>query len=212
MTYVEGTGLGAEAHEPRDSQADAIGDAAVDYVLKIEERAGRQPVKMDHYNEGFDITAKDPDGQPRYIEVKGIDGAWGETGVGVTRAQFLHAQRERRRFWLYVVENARSESPTLHCINDPATKITQYRFDAGWKSLAANTSASEQSPSRPIASMRVSFVDSSGMTMSGTVVDVENSGMIMRLTIRTDAGDEIKRFFNSSMRFSEPEGEESIDA
>jgi hypothetical protein len=141
VTYVEGTHPGAEDHQPRDSEADAIGDAAVDYVFGIEERAGRQPVKMDHDNEGFDIIAKDPDGQPRYIEVKGIDGAWGDTGVGVTKPQFLCSQKERKRFWLYVVENARSGSPTLHCINDPATQITQYRFDAGWKSLAANAGA-----------------------------------------------------------------------
>jgi sacsin len=212
VTYVEGTRTDAEDHEPRDSEADAIGDAAVDYVFGIEERAGRQPVKMHHDNEGFDILAKDADGQPRYIEVKGIDGAWGEVGVGVTRPQFLYAQRERKRFWLYVVENARSESPTLHCINDPATKVTQYRLDAGWKSLAANTSPHEGSPSQPVAGMRVSFVDGSGTTVSGTVTDVEHSGVIVRLSIRTDAGTEIKRFFSSSMRFSEPDGGGSINA
>jgi hypothetical protein len=175
VTYVEGSRPGAEDHAP-DSEADAIGDAAEDYVFGIEESAGRQPVKMDHYNGGFDIIAKDPDGQPRYIEVKGIDGGWGESGVGVTRPQFLYAEKERKRFWLYIVENARSESPTLHCTNDPATRITQYRFDAGWKSLAANTSAPEHSPARPVAGMKVSFVDNSGTTVTGTVTDVEHSG------------------------------------
>ena len=167
---------------------------------------------MDHDNEGFDILAKDPDGQPRYIEVKGIDGPWGESGVGVTRPQFLYAERERKRFWLYVVENARSESPTLHCINDPTTKITQYRFDAGWKGLAATTTAPEQSPDRPVAGMKVKFMDNAGASVSGTVTAVEHSGVIARLSIRTDAGAEIKRIFNSSMRFSEPESGEPTDA
>ena len=206
VTYVEGARPGTEEHEPRDSEADAIGDAAVDYVFGIEDRAGRQPVKMDHDNEGFDIIAKEPDGQPRYIEVKGIDGAWGETGVGVSRPQLLCAQKERKRFWLYVVENARSESPTLYCINDPATQITQYRFDAGWKSLAANA-APERPPSWPAAGMRVSYVDGTGTTVSGTVTQVERKGLILRLHIRTDVGAEVKKFIDSSMRFSEPEGE-----
>ena len=209
MTYVEGTRPGAESHEPRDSEADAIGDAAVDYVFGIEECAGRQPVKMEHDNEGFDIIAKDPDGQPRYIEVKGIDGAWGETGVGVTRAQFLYAQKEGKRFWLYVVENARSTSPILHCINDPVTLITQYRFDAGWKSLAANAAAPEAPSSEPLAGMRVSYDDGAGTIVSGTVTHVERKGSIIRLHIRTDSGTEVKKFFNSSMRFSEPEGDEA---
>jgi hypothetical protein len=209
VTYVEGTRPSAEDHEPRDSEADAIGDAAVDYAFGIEERAGRQPVKMEHNNEGFDIIAKDPDGQPRYIEVKGIDGAWGETGVGVTRPQFLCAQKERKRFWLYVVENARSGSPTVHCINDPAMQITQYRFDAGWKSLATNASAPEPPSSGPVAGMRVSYDDGMGTIVSGTVTHVERKGSIVRLLIRTDSGTEVKKFMNSSMRFSEAGGEEA---
>ena len=207
VTYVEGTRPDAEHKIPRDSEGDAIGDAAVDYVFGIEQRAGRQPVKMDHDNEGFDIIAKDPDGQPRYIEVKGIDGPWGETGVGVTRPQFLYAQKERKRFWLYVVENARSGSPTLHCINDPATQITQYRFDAGWKGLAANAGAPEAPSSGPVAGMRVSYDDGTGTMVPGTVTHVERKGSIVRLHIRTDSGTEVKKFINSSMRFSEPKGE-----
>jgi hypothetical protein len=205
VTYVEGTLSGTEGHAPRDSEADAIGDAAVDYVFGIEERAGREPVKMHHDNEGFDILAKEPDGQPRYIEVKGIDAAWGETGVGVTRSQFLCAQRERKRFWLYVVENARSELPILHCINDPAAQITQYRFDAGWKGLAANAGLPERPSSEPVAGMRV-FYDDTGTIVSGTVTHVERKGLIVRLHIRTDSGTEVKKFINSSMRFSEPGG------
>jgi hypothetical protein len=207
VTYVEGTRASAEDHEPRNSEADAIGDAAVDYVFGIEERAGRQPVKMDHDNEGFDILGKDPDGQPRYIEVKGIDGAWGETGVGLTRSQFQCAQKERRRFWLYVVENACSESPTLHCISDPAAQITQYRFDTGWKSLAANTAAPKRPSSTPVAGMRVSYNEGEGTMVSGTVTHVERKGLIVRIHIRTDSGTDVKKFISSSMRFSDPEGE-----
>jgi hypothetical protein len=205
VTYVEGTLSDTGDHEPRDSEADAIGDAAVDYVFGIEEHAGREPVKMHHDNEGFDILAKEPDGQPRYIEVKGIDAPWGETGVGITRSQFLCAQRERKQFWLYVVENARGESPTLHCINDPATQITQYRFDAGWKSLTANPGSAKRPSSEPVAGMRVSY-DDAGTMVSGTVTDVERKGLIIRLQICTDSGTEVKKFINSSMRFVEPEG------
>jgi len=208
VTYVEGARPDAEDHEPRDSEADAIGDAAVDHVFGIEDRAGRQPVKMDHDNEGFDVVSKEPDGQPRYIEVKGIDGTWGETGVGVSRPQFLCAQKERKRFWLYVVENARSESPKLHCINDPASKITEYRFDSGWKAFATDPGDPYRVGSGQVAAgMRVSYDDGKGTMASGTVTQVERKGLIVRVHIRTDAGGDIKKFINSSMRFSEPEGE-----
>jgi hypothetical protein len=162
---------------------------------------------MDQYNEGFDVVSKDSHGQSRYIEVKGIDGPWGELGVGVSSPQFRYAQQQGKQFWLYVVENARSGSPTLYCINDPATQITQYRFDAGWKELATDVGTPNRPTFEPAAGMRVSFIDATGTTLTGTVLNVERKGMIVRLQILTDSGTEIKKFLDSSMRFSEPEGE-----
>jgi hypothetical protein len=128
-------------------------------------------------------------------------------GVGVSSPQFRYAQQQGKQFWLYVVENARSGSPTLYCINDPATQITQYRFDAGWKELATDVGTPNRPTFEPAAGMRVSFIDATGTTLTGTVLNVERKGMIVRLQILTDSGTEIKKFLDSSMRFSEPEGE-----
>ena len=94
------------------------------------------------------VLSEDINGEVRYIEVKGIDGVWDDLGVGISRPQFFYAQNQGDRFWLYVVENARSASPTPHCINDPVSLITQYRFDAGWKDLANNSTA------EPLSSVR----------------------------------------------------------
>jgi len=203
VTYVEGSRPGRSEALDRSSEADSIGDAAVKFVLDFERRNDRSPTAMDHNNEGFDVLSEDAQGQARYIEVKGTDGEWDALGVGITGPQFSYAQHQCDRFWLYVVENARSVSPTVYCINDPVSLITQYRFDAGWKDLAKNsTSEPAYSSSTPVEGMRVSFVEPTGKPASGTIVKVERKGLLVRLHIRTDSGLEVKQFLNASMKFS----------
>src|SRR5262249_36208534 len=47
------------------------------------------------------------------------------------------AQLRSGEAWLYVVEHARGPlKPVVHPIQAPATKVTQFVFDAGWKSVA----------------------------------------------------------------------------
>jgi hypothetical protein len=209
VTYVEGEQAGKSEAPDRKSEADSIGDAAVNFVLDFERRNGRSPTKMDHDNEGYDVLSEDEQGQLRYIEVKGTDGAWDALGVGITAPQFRCAQNQRSGFWLYVVENARSESPPApYCINDPVSLITQYRFDAGWKALAKNSTPELAYPSpTPTEGMRMSFVGPEGKATFGTIAKIERKGLLVRLHIRTDSGCEVKQFINTSMKFSLPDEE-----
>ena len=54
---------------------------------------------------GYDIISRNPlTGEDRFIEVKGVNGEWNQTGVGLSRLQFSNAQDYGDRYWLYVVE------------------------------------------------------------------------------------------------------------
>jgi hypothetical protein len=135
--------------EPSESEALEIGAAAVRVVLDFETRHGRMPREMPHHNPGYDIVSESPTGELRYIEVKGIDGAWGERGVALSHTQFKFAQLRAGDAWLYVVEHARGPlQPILTPIQAPAAKVTQFIFDVGWKAVATET-ANHSNTARP---------------------------------------------------------------
>jgi len=120
----------------RQAERDAIGDAAEKYVCIQEEKNGRKAMRMPPKHEGYDIESTDPKtGDIRFIEVKGIDGLWGDRGVGVSSPQYKMAREKKGSYWLYVVECARTERPQVHRINNPAGAITEYRFDSNWIAL-----------------------------------------------------------------------------
>lgn len=118
-----------------------IGDWAVHWVLQFERSQSRHPDPANHIQNrrGFDVLSRANSGsKPRYIEVKGIDGAWDADGVPLYPAQLDFAREHGEDFWLYVVEHARDPKKVkIHTIQNPAHKITQHRFDCGWKTIAA---------------------------------------------------------------------------
>ena len=63
------------------------------------------------------------------------------------------AQAMRDAYWLYVVEKSVGADAKIYCINDPASKVVEYRFDDGWQLVADAESASLRkpldAPSRP---------------------------------------------------------------
>ncbi len=67
---------------------------------------------------GFDLRASRPDGEVRYIEVKGRARVG---GVELTENEWRQAKNHPDRYWLYVVYNCDS-TPTLRRIKDPAGK------------------------------------------------------------------------------------------
>ena len=105
-----------------------------------EKERGRNAQEMTQTHPGYDIISYDPDSdEERLIEVKGIDGEWNQTGVGLSRIQFSNAQDHGDRYWLYVVEFAMdSNHARVHAIQNPAMKITSFMFDGNWRDATTN--------------------------------------------------------------------------
>lgn len=178
----------SESHTESDRLA--IAQAAVDYVVEMERALGHAVIPMPHNNEGFDIR-RGLDGSAEYIEVKGLRGSWGPEGVVLTPAELRMAERQRDRYWLYVVEHA--TDPTyrlLHIIQDPFGKTNQFRFDMGWKSVAAGVGTAE-----PMPGTRILITD----VGEGVILDVSGTGVLRRVRVRLDeSGEVISRTYNPS--------------
>ena len=72
-------------------------------------------------NKGFDVESRDPkSGCIRRIEIKGMSGVFDETAaVAISWRQFemaIHNQDQNIEYWLYVVDQNRSDSPGVHPI------------------------------------------------------------------------------------------------
>ena len=107
-------------------------------VCVYEKARGRDARQMAQTHPGYDIVSHDPiTGEDRLIEVKGVDGEWNQTGVGLSRLQFSNAQDYGVRYWLYVVEFALDgELARVHAIKDPAKQVTSFMFDGNWREAA----------------------------------------------------------------------------
>jgi hypothetical protein len=83
---------------------------------------------------GYDIISRDPlTGEERLIEVKGVNGEWNQTGVGLSRLQFSNAQNYGDSYWLYVVEFVSDpQHMRVYPIRSPATQVTAFMFDGNW--------------------------------------------------------------------------------
>jgi hypothetical protein len=135
-SYVEHS-VDRRERERQRSEARAAGDAAEDIVVGWEQKAGREAKRLGGNNPGYDIVSKATDGaETRYIEVKSIAGAWGGAGVRLTPTQFVHAEELGDEYWLYVVEDAKTERPIVHAIQNPAAHISAFCFDCGWREIA----------------------------------------------------------------------------
>ena len=187
VTYVSSTG-DSSATESQDKvdHRNRVDQSAMEIVMQYERDKGRNPVPQEHFHPGYDIESKDRDGHvQRYIEVKGLSGAWNDFGVGVKPRQIDKCREEPERFWLYVVEFAlESERAQVFAIPNPVALIDEYRFDGGWKALSREQSGIGQ-PERPEVGRRVRLTDA----REGTVQNVETRGVLMRLKVRIDDGE-----------------------
>ena len=133
---AEDGALGEEGREQARSRAETD-EAGMVAVEGYEERQHRHPQRPDyHNNPGFDLVSRDDAGTiVRYIEVKSLAGAWGPDGFPkLTPEQWRTALEQRDRFWVYVVEHAKTQ-PHLTRIQDPAGRATRYVLDPGWREL-----------------------------------------------------------------------------
>lgn len=91
--------------------------------------------------------------------------------------------------FLPVVEYATEPSlQRLYKIQDPYGKTNQFRFDSGWKSVV--TGAAEVMD--PAEGRRVS-IEGLG---AGTILSVTEAGVLRRLSIRLDSGEELTRTYD----------------
>jgi hypothetical protein len=112
-------------------------------VCAYENARGRVAEQMAQTHPGYDIISRNPlTGEDRFIEVKGVNGEWNQTGVGLSRLQFSNAQDYGDRYWLYVVEFVSDPQHTrVHPIRSPATQVTSFMFDGNWRDAAADERA-----------------------------------------------------------------------
>ena len=169
-----------------------IATAAVNFVIKREREEGHQVQEMPFNNEGFDLQRTAADGSMEYIEVKGQSGLWTEMGIVLTPAELRYAQRFRERYFLYVVEFANDpERCTLYRIQDPFGKVMQFRFDSGWKAIAATSDIIE-----PAAGLKIQLDEG-----IGTILEVRRAGQLFSLRVQiADAASKTVLFVPGKMR------------
>lgn len=112
-------------------------------VCAYEKARGRIAEQMAQTHPGYDIISRNSlTGEDRFIEVKGVNGEWNQTGVGLSRLQFSNAQDYGDRYWLYVVEFVSDPEHTrVHAIRSPATQVTSFMFDGNWRDAVADERA-----------------------------------------------------------------------
>lgn len=157
----------------------AVEVAARRAVCAYEKKRGRQPNEMPQTHPGYDIISSDPStGEARYIEVKGIDGEWGQLGVGLSRLQFSNAQDFGDQYWLYVVEFAFDpDNARVHPIQNPSSKVDSFMFDGNWRGVAAEETAD------PATAFLPGVQIDCGLLGTGTIREVEKKGASRVLTV-----------------------------
>ena len=114
----------------RDTEAIAI-KTAMEYERK--RGAEVKDVSNPSLKKGFDLQSRHPNGEVRYIEVKGRTGI---TGVELTANEWRQAANHHDRYWLYVVYHCDTEEPQLCPCQDPfgnllAKATESIRINAG---------------------------------------------------------------------------------
>lgn len=160
----------------------AVEVVAREAVCAYEKERGRVPEQMAQTHPGYDIISRNPvTGEDRFIEVKGVNGEWNQTGVGLSRLQFSNAQDYGDRYWLYVVEFVSDpEHIRVHPIRSPATQVTAFMFDGNWRDAVTEERADPSALFIPGA--RIQHQDMG----CGEIRDVVTRGNTKLLTILFD--------------------------
>ena len=186
-SYVKPRGPGIEVPSSASSDSGhryAVEEAARSIVCEYEGKRGRTTEQMPPMHPAYDIKSFDRDGNVvRLIEVKGIDGEWGDLGVGLKKRQFSEAWDEGDRYWLYVVECARDpERARVHPIQSPAVKVGEFFFDRNWRGVAESVEDDLRLAFRAGARMRHRKFG------QGTIRERNERGHSVELVIDFDSG------------------------
>jgi len=144
LSYVRMKVVGNPDSEPHAYEHNlAVEVVARAAVTAYEKKRGRVPEQMPQTHPGYDIISRDPlSGEERFIEVKGVNGEWNKTGVGLSKLQFYNAQDYGQRYWLYVVELVSSpQLARVHPICSPASQVTGFMFDGSWRAAVTEECA-----------------------------------------------------------------------
>ena len=103
----------------RDVEAIAIKTA-----MEYENKRGAEVRDVSHPNlkKGFDLQSRHPNGEVRYIEVKGRTGV---ASVELTANEWRQAANHKDRYWLYVVYHCETAEPRLHLCRDPFDALSK---------------------------------------------------------------------------------------
>ncbi len=109
---------------------------AIAFILKREpEKNWRQT--DNHANPGFDLYRADENGKViSWCEVKSLSRGFGN--ISLSKTQFGFARRKGKKYWLYIVANVQTGSPSLIRISDPARKAETFTFGTPWRNVAAD--------------------------------------------------------------------------
>jgi hypothetical protein len=127
--------------EPPMRRSDEVEDAAMAHAMTYEQGRGWEVEDVSAEDRGYDLISHSPEGDVRYIEVKGRAGVG---AVEISENEWLKAEQLREDYWLYIVTDA-LESPALYLVQDPAHRlpreevIPQVRYrvaQEGWNRVA----------------------------------------------------------------------------
>lgn len=101
----------------RDDEVEAI---AMDVAMRYERSRGWTPTDVSSDGEHYDIRSEGPNGEKRFIEVKGRS----QTGAIILTGPEVDKLRQLGdRAWLYIVTHCKGAQPRLRIIQDPISKL-----------------------------------------------------------------------------------------
>lgn len=195
--------INEEQNKSQRENAKEIGDKGENYILTHKETL---LLSKDNYfqkapsnNKGYDISEKDNIGQTiRYIEVKTLTGQWGQGGVGITEHQLEFAQKEKDKWWLFVVENINTDNTKVYQFKNPILEANRFMFDNSWKQLAYQSDSVENQVPKINDKYEVEI---EGIIIKCVVTNVKQRGVFFQVDLILENGKEItKKKFNKSWK------------
>lgn len=183
--------------------AKEIGDKGENYILTHKDTL---LLSKDNYfqktptnNKGFDIYEKDTNGQIiRYIEVKTLTGQWAQGGVGITKDQLEFAQKEKDKWWLFVVENINTDNTKVYQFKNPILEANRFMFDSSWKQLTYQSKKIEKQEPKIDDKYEVEI---EGLMTTCVITNVKPRGVFFQVDLVLETGKEIKnKKFNKSWK------------
>jgi len=185
-----------EEQKSQRETAKEIGDKGENYILENKEilliSKTNYFQKAPINNKGFDIYEKDASEQIiRYIEVKTLTGRWGQGGVGITKDQLEFAQKQKDKWWLFVVENINTDNTKIYQFKNPILEANRFMFDNSWKQLAYQSENIENL--KPKIDDKYEIEIEGGIMTTCIITNVKQRGALFQVDLTLENGKEIKK-------------------